>query len=91
MVEVGNTFELPKKPTCTPGEAAAAIGISERQIRNMIETGELLAISSNLVPEKALRPQWRVVVRQARPVPADKVGLTLEETVAGRMSVALSL
>jgi len=87
MVELVKVFELPKKPTCTPGEAAAAIGISERQIRNMIETGELLAISSNLVPEKALRPQWRVVVRQVRPAPTVKVGLTLEETVKGRMSV----
>ncbi len=90
-MEMVTTFELPRKATCTPAEAAAAIGISERQIRNMIETGELLAISSNLNPETTLRPQWRVVVRQARPEPEGRIGLTLEETVARRMSVAVSV
>ena len=79
-------FELPKKSTCTPGEAAAAWGVSERQVRNLIETGELLAISSNLNPETTQRPQWRVVVKLQRQRPDGRHAMTLEEVIAGRMS-----
>ena len=81
-------FELPKKATCTPGEAAAAIGVSERQIRNWIDTGELAAISSNKDLEAALRPHWRVIVKLERPfVPYRTKGLSLEEVVERRKSV----
>jgi hypothetical protein len=81
-------FGLPHKPTCTPQEAAMAIGISERQIRNWIETGELAAISSNRDMEAALRPHWRIVVKWDRPFnPARKLGLSLEEVVERRKSI----
>jgi hypothetical protein len=79
-------FELPKKPTCTPSEAARATGISERQIRYLIEDGNLLAISANRNPEEAIRPQWRVVVRMDRPRAAGK-GKTLQELIETRKSV----
>jgi hypothetical protein len=77
-------FALPKKPTCTPAEAGRALGISERQIRYLIEDGTLLAISSNRDPEQAERPQWRVVVRMERPAPTGRVGRTLEEEFTRR-------
>ena len=79
-------FELPKKPTCTPSEAARATGISERQIRYLIEDGNLLAISANRNPEEAIRPQWRVVVRMDRPRASGK-GKTLQELIETRKSV----
>jgi len=79
-------FELPKKPTCTPSEAARATGISERQIRYLIEDGSLLAISANRNPDEAIRPQWRVVVRMDRPRTSGK-GKTLQELIEGRKSV----
>jgi hypothetical protein len=80
-------FQLPKKPTCTPSEAARATGLSERQIRYCIEDGSLLAMSANRDPEAAMRPQWRVIVRLDRVVPAGKSGRTLSEFCAARMNV----
>ena len=80
-------FALPKKPTCTPSEAALCTGISERQIRYLIEDGSLLAISANRDPENAMRPQWRVVVKMERVPPTGGKGKTLEELVEGRKSV----
>ena len=80
-------FQLPKKPTCTPSEAARATGLSERQIRYCIEDGSLLAMSANRDPESAMRPQWRVVVRIDRVAPAGKAGRTLSEFCAERMNV----
>jgi hypothetical protein len=67
-------FQLPKKTTCTPAKAARAIGISERQIRYLIEDGSLLAMSSNRDPDAAERPQWRVIVRMERAAPVGRVG-----------------
>lgn len=81
-------FGVPHKSTCTPREAAAAIGVSERQIRNWIDTGELAAISSNKDLEAALRPHWRVIVKLERPFAAYRTkGLSLEEVVERRKSV----
>ena len=79
-------FQLPKKTTCTPAEAARAIGISERQIRYLIEDGSLLAMSSNRDPDSAERPQWRVIVRMERKPPAGRAGRTLEEECTKRMN-----
>ena len=80
-------FELPKKPTCTPSEAARATGISERQIRYLIEDGSLLAISANRNPDEAIRPQWRVVVRMERTAPEGGKGRTLAEWIVKVRSV----
>ena len=79
-------FQLPKKPTCTPAEAARAIGISERQVRYLIEDGSLLAMSSNRDPDSAERPQWRVIVRMERKAPAGRAGRTLAEECEKRMN-----
>ena len=62
---------LPAKPTCTPAEAAAAIGVSERQIKYWVEDGTLLAINSARDPvrkdkeKKSTYDRWRVVVHRA--------------------------
>jgi hypothetical protein len=81
-------FTLPRKPTCTPQEAAMAIGISERQIRNWIDSGELAAISSNKDLEAALRPHWRIIVKLDRPYETHRRhGLSLEEVVERRKSI----
>lgn len=79
-------FQLPRKPTCTPAEAAKAMGISERQIRYLIEDGSLLAMSANRDPEGAERPAWRVIVRMERKAPAGRAGRTLQEECARRMN-----
>ena len=79
-------FQLPRKTTCTPAEAARAIGISERQVRYLIEDGSLLAMSSNRDPESAERPQWRVIVRMERAAPVGRAGRTLAEESARRMN-----
>ena len=79
-------FQLPRKPTCTPAEAARAIGISERQVRYLIEDGSLLAMSSNRDPDSAERPQWRVIVRMERKAPAGRAGRTLAEECEKRMN-----
>lgn len=80
-------FELPRKPTCTPAEAARCIGMSERQIRYMIEDASLLAMSVNRDPESAARPQWRVIVRMDRTAPTGRAARTLEEECVARMNV----
>jgi hypothetical protein len=79
-------FALPRKPTCTPAEAARALGISERQIRYLIEDGSLLAMSSNRDPESAERPAWRVIVRMERKAPVGRAGRTLAEECEKRMN-----
>ena len=68
---------LPQKPTCTTAEAGRTFGVSERQVRSWIETGELLAV--NVAGSTDWRPTWRVVVKMPRPKPATRYGLTLEE------------
>jgi hypothetical protein len=80
-------FQLPKKPTCTPSEAARCTGLSERQIRYCIEDGSLLAMSANRDPDAAMRPQWRVIVRLDRVMPSGKAGRTLSEFCTARMNV----
>ena len=85
--ETAPAFELPRKPTCTPSEAARSTGLSERQIRYLIEDGSLLAMSANRDPEAAMRPQWRVIVRMDRVAPAGRHGRTLSELCAERMNV----
>ena len=63
-------LHLPQKPTCTPVEAANALGVSERQVRYWIADGTLLAININRDPERKKKThkildRWRVVVRRA--------------------------
>lgn len=72
-------LQLPRKPTCTPPEAATATGISRRQIRYWIEDGTLLAINSRRDPigdaDRGKRGQldrWRVVVRRTEAFPRGK-------------------
>jgi hypothetical protein len=80
---------LPPKPTCTPPEAAAALGVSERQIRYWVDDGTLLAINSARCPvgpvrgRKSKLDRWRVVVRRAPGLDADdmRAFFTLEELV----------
>jgi len=86
MMDSGR-FQLPRKPTCTPSEAAAATGMSERQIRYCIEDGSLLAMSANRDPDAAMRPQLRVIVRMDRVPPAGRAGRTLSEFCTARMNV----
>ena len=84
--EEAPVFQLPKKTTCTPAEAARAMGISERQIRYLIEDGSLLAMSANRDPDGAERPAWRVIVRMERVAPVGRAGRTLHEECAKRMN-----
>lgn len=84
---VTSRFQLPRKPTCTPAEAAACLGMSERQIRYLITDGTLLAMSANRDPETAERPAWRVIVRMDRKAPSGTAGRTLEEECTRRMNV----
>jgi hypothetical protein len=81
---------LPRKPTCTPPEAAAALGVSERQVRYWVDDGTLLAINSARCPIGPVRgrqsklDRWRIVVRRvpgATDSEAMKAFLTLEELV----------
>jgi len=88
---------LPSKPTCTPAEAAKALGVSDRQVRYWIEDGTLLAISVSRLHtvRKKISPKneretsvlkqldcWRVVVRRhGDDTPRDMAFLTLEEFV----------
>lgn len=80
-------LQLPGKPTCTPGEASAATGISERQIRYWVEDGTLLAINAARCPigakagRKSINDRWRIVVRRGPGFDAENMRafLTLEE------------
>ncbi len=81
-----NVFALPNKATCTPAEAAQSTGLSERQVRYLIEDGSLLAMSANRDTELTSRPQWRVIVRIDRPLPAGRTGRTLDELVKARLN-----
>lgn len=66
---------------CSTARAAAALHVSERTVRNMIEEGTLLASFANCRADP-LRRHWRVVVRTARPFdPQRRTMLTLEEAV----------
>lgn len=83
----GQILVLPKKPTCTVVEAAAATGISERQIRYYVEDGTLLAINAARCPvgaragKTSLNDRWRIVVRRAPGYDGENMRafLTLEE------------
>jgi len=87
------TIGVPQKPTCNPGEAAACTGVSERQIRNWVEDGTLLAINAAREPiasgkrMRTLRERWRVVVRRPPDIPPKdgNTFLTLEELI-GKIS-----
>jgi len=80
---------LPRKPTCTPPEAAAALGVSERQVRYWVDDGTLLAINSARCPvgpvsgRRSKNDRWRVVVKrvQGMETPEMRSFLTLEELV----------
>jgi hypothetical protein len=80
---------LPRKPTCTPVEAAAALGISQRQVRYWVDDGTLLAINSARFPvgplgkRRSKYDRWRVVVRRVPEMetPEMRSFLTLEELV----------
>jgi len=80
---------LPAKPTCTPPEAAAALGVSERQVRYWVDDGTLLAINSARCPVGPARgrqsklDRWRIVVRRAPGFDAENMRafLTLDELV----------
>lgn len=81
-----SVLALPNKTTCRPNEAAAALGVSARQIRYWVEDGTLLAVDSSRNPTAKDRPagklrRWRVVVRRrdGSPVPAANEFLTLAE------------
>lgn len=83
------TLPLPAKATCTAAEAAAALGVSVRQIKYWIDDGKLLAINASRefnksnTPPANRRNHWRVVVR--RPADAGRgkgnAFLTLEELI----------
>jgi hypothetical protein len=65
--------------TATPARAAAALGCCERTVRNMVESGTLLARRVGAAAESD-RTHWRVIVRADRPFdPARKSLLSLEE------------
>ena len=87
----GPILALPRKPTCTPVEAARATGISERQIRYWVTDGTLLAVNSSRCPvggqsacgRKSKLDRWRIVVRRVPGYEGEKMRafLTLEELV----------
>ncbi len=90
-------LSLPRKPTCTAGEAAACTGISVRQIRNYVDDGTLLAINAARTPVGVRPPsgrpanaydRWRIVVRRGTEFAADGYNsfLTLEEFILGRLN-----
>lgn len=80
---------LPAKPTCTSVEAARATGISERQIRNWVMDGTLLAVNAARCPVGAANgrqskiDRWRIVVRRAPGFDTEgmRAFLTLDELV----------
>ena len=87
-VPADGILALPAKATCTIGEAARALGVSERQVRYWIEDGTLLAVNSSRDPLRHERGdgtlnRWRPVVRRpaGEPAPADGKLLTLAELV----------
>lgn len=83
----GQILALPRKPTCTVVEAAAATGISERQIRYYVEDGTLLAINAARCPvgaragKASMNDRWRIVVRRVPGYDAEgmRAFLTLDE------------
>lgn len=87
------TIGVPEKPTCTSVEASKCTGISERQIRNWVEDGTLLAINSAREPiaagkrKRTERERWRIVVRRPPNIPpkGGNTFLTLEELI-GKIS-----
>lgn len=93
FAEIGrNTIQVPEKATCNPVEAAACTGVSERQIRNWVEDGTLLAINAAREPiaekrKRTLRERWRIVVRRPPDIPPKdgNTFLTLEELI-GKIS-----
>ncbi len=85
----GCGLRLPAKPTCTAAEAAAATGISERQIRYWVDDGTLYAINAARCPVGARAgrtsklDRWRIVVRREPGYDAEntRAFLTLEELI----------
>lgn len=83
----GRVLALPRKPTCTVPEASAATGVSERQLRNWVDDGTLLAINAARCPvgaragRESKLDRWRIVVRRAPGYDAEdmRAFLTLEE------------
>ena len=78
----------PKAAThCTVKRAAEALGCTPMTIRNMVESGTLLAHNVNASTE-ARREHLRIIVRLDRPFdPTRKKFLTLEEAVRRRSNV----
>jgi len=86
---------LPTKPTCTPPEAARALGISSRQVRYLVEDGTLLAIDASRRvasgPDRdRRRTPWRVVVRRGTDLNREGFDrfMSLEEYVQQRSNMA---
>jgi hypothetical protein len=92
-------LSLPRKPTCTVGEARACTGISIRQLRYYVEDGSLLAVNSARRPVGSKADagdapankldRWRIVVRRgAEFADAGAYGKfqTLEEFIRGRFN-----
>lgn len=80
---------LPEKPTCTVPEAAAALGVSVRQVEYMVADGTLLATYASRQDAQA-KQHARPVVRSARPYDAARTKfLTLEELRLKRSNVGL--
>jgi hypothetical protein len=80
---------VPAKRTCTPAEAAEALGCSVRLVNYWIADGTLLALDlSRRGPESDPgRRHYRVVVRRAVGVPGAGRAKTLEEFVNERRTV----
>ncbi len=94
FADVGrDTITLPQKPTCTAAEAARCTGISERQIRNWVSDGTLLALNAAREPiaiaprTRTERDRWRIVVRRPSHIQPSQSNtfLSLEELV-GKIS-----
>lgn len=80
---------LPDKATCTVPEAAAALGVSVRQVEYMVADGTLLATYASRQDAQA-KQHARPVVRSARPYDTARTKfLTLEELRLKRSNVGL--
>lgn len=91
------SLALPRKATCTVGEAHEATGISRRQIRYYVEDGTLLAVNAARVPAGSAAgrggrrnkiDRWRIVVRRSDDFKAENYAafMTLEEFVRSRLN-----
>lgn len=96
QTHISGAIDLPKKPTCTAQEAAAATGFSVRQFRYWVDDGTLLAINGARKPvgkkvgrRTQQREAWRIVVRRGEEFKSDAFAafLTLDEFIKSRMNV----